>query len=149
MNWALGGLLIFMAFTYNLNIDPVCYVLAAEIPSTRLRVKAVALARVTYNNFFIINCALVPQMLNPTAWNLEGKVCFAYTGTAFLCLIWCYFRLPETNKLLYLELDILFEKRALTAKFMELRVRLADSAYMSVSAEERLRNAWHGWLVYS
>ncbi|KAK2684409.1 hypothetical protein QWA68_016865 [Fusarium oxysporum] len=149
MNWALGGLIIFMTFTYNLTIGPVCYVLAAEIPSTRLRVKTVALARVTYNIFIILNNILVPQMLSPTAWNFKGKVCFVYAGTAFLCLIWCYFRLPETKTLSYLELDILFEKRAPTAKFRELQDRLADSAYFSVSAVERLRNAWHGWLAYS
>ncbi|WAO97328.1 MFS domain-containing protein [Fusarium falciforme] len=149
MDWALGGLIILMAFTYNLTIGPVCYVLAAEIPSTRLRVKTVALARVTYNIFSIINNALVPQMLNPTVWNLKGKACFVYTGTAFLCLIWCYFRLPETKLLSYLELDILFEKRAPTATFRELQIRLANSAYMSISAVERLRNVWHGWLAYS
>ncbi|KAM6507048.1 hypothetical protein FALCPG4_018438 [Fusarium falciforme] len=149
MDWALGGLIILMAFTYNLTIGPVCYVLAAEIPSTRLRVKTVALARVTYNIFSIINNALVPQMLNPTVWNLKGKACFVYTGTAFVCLIWCYFRLPETKLLSYLELDILFEKRAPTATFRELQIRLANSAYMSISAVERLRNAWHGWLAYS
>ncbi|KAH6874071.1 general substrate transporter [Thelonectria olida] len=148
-NWALGGLLIGMAFAYNMTIGPVCYVLVAEIPSTRLRVKTVALARVTYNVFTIMNSTLVPQMLSPNAWNLKGKVYFVYAGTTCLCLLWCYFRLPETRKLSYLELDILFEKRAPTAKFRELQDRLANSAYISASSVERLRNAWHGWLAYS
>ncbi|KAH7109360.1 hypothetical protein EDB81DRAFT_769197 [Dactylonectria macrodidyma] len=149
VNWALGGLIIFMTFTYNLTIGPVCYVLVAEIPSTRLRVKTVALARVTYNIFIIINNVLAPQMLNPTAWNLKGKVCFVYASTAFLCLLWCYYRLPETKKLSYLELDILFEKRAPTKKFRQLQTRLENSAYISASTTDRLRNAWHGWLAYS
>jgi MFS transporter, SP family, general alpha glucoside:H+ symporter len=149
LNWALGGLIVFMTFTYNLTIGPVCYVMVAEIPSTRLRVKTVALARATYNVFSIMNGFLVPRMLHPTASNLKGKVCFVYAGTAFLCLLWTYFRLPETRKLSYLELDILFEKRAATAKFGQLQDMLANSAYMSASREERLRNAWHGWLAYS
>ncbi|KAH7146650.1 hypothetical protein B0J13DRAFT_595187 [Dactylonectria estremocensis] len=149
MNWALGSLIILMAFTYNITIGPTCYVIVAEIPSTRLRVKTVALARVRYNMFTILNNVLAPQMLNPTAWNLAGKSCFVYAGTALLCLIWCYFRLPETKKLSYLELDMLFEKGAPTAKFKELQVRLAKTAHLSMSRVERLRNGWHGWLAYS
>lgn len=149
MNWVLGSLIILMTFTYNMTIGPTCYVIVAEIPSTRLRVKTVALARVVYNIFTIVNNVVVPQLLNPTAWNLAGRSCFIYAATAFLCLTWCYFRLPETKKLSYLELDILFDKGAETAKFKELQERLANTAYISMSRAERLRNAWHGWLAYS
>ncbi|KAH7134455.1 general substrate transporter [Dactylonectria macrodidyma] len=148
-NWMLGGLIIAMTFTYNITIGPVCYVLVAEIPSTRLRVKTVALARVTYNIFMMLNNVVVPQMLNPTAWDMKGKVCFVYIGTTLMCLTWCYFRLPESKALSYLELDILFEKRAPTKKFKELQDRLQDSAYMSASRIERSKNAWHGWMAYS
>ncbi|KAM5353864.1 hypothetical protein ACJ41O_000514 [Fusarium nematophilum] len=148
-DWALGGLVLSMTFCYNLTIGPVCYVLVAEIPSTRLRVKTVALARVAYNVAVVFNNIIVPKMLNPGAWDLEGRSCFLYVGTCSVCLAWCYFRLPETKKLTYLELDILFEKRAPTAKFRELQDRLADAAYLSVSRAERLRNTWHGWLAYS
>ncbi|EXK79092.1 hypothetical protein FOQG_16257 [Fusarium oxysporum f. sp. raphani 54005] len=149
LNWALGSLIILMTFTYNMSIGPACYVIVAEIPSTRLRVKTIALARIVYNFFTIINNIVAPQLLNPTAWNLGGRSCLVYAATSFLCLIWCYFRLPETKKLSYLELDILFDKGAPTAKFKELQDRLANSAYISVSKAERIRNAWHGWLAYS
>lgn len=149
VNRGLGSLFIFMTFTYNLTIGPACYVIVAEIPSTRLRVKTVALARAVYNLFTIVNHALVPQLLNPEAWNLGGRSCFVFAGTSLLCLAWCYFRLPETKNLSYLELDILFEKGAPTAKFKEFQERLANSAYLSVSRAERLRNGWHGWLAYS
>jgi SP family general alpha glucoside:H+ symporter-like MFS transporter len=80
---------------------------------------------------------------------MQGKSCFIYAGTALLCLIYCYFRLPETKGLSYLELDMLFEKGAPTAKFKELQQRLANSAYLTVDRAERMRNAWHGWLTYS
>ncbi|KAH6885001.1 general substrate transporter [Thelonectria olida] len=50
VNWILGGSIIALNFTYNITIGPVCYVLVAEIPSTRLRIKTVALARVAYNS---------------------------------------------------------------------------------------------------
>ncbi|KAF4458114.1 putative maltose permease (MalP) [Fusarium austroafricanum] len=149
LNWSLGAILITTTFLYNLSIGPTCYVIVAEIPSTRLRVKTIALARVVYNIFMIINNIIVPQMLNPTAWNMQGKSCFIYAGTALLCLVYCYFRLPETKGLSYLELDMLFEKGAPTAKFKELQQRLANSAYLTVDRAERMRNAWHGWLTYS
>jgi MFS transporter, SP family, general alpha glucoside:H+ symporter len=149
MNWILGSLIIFMTFTYNMTIGPVCYVIVAEIPSTRLRVKTVALARVVYNVCTIVNNVIAPQLLNPAAWDIAGRSCFVYAATALLCLIWCYFRLPETKKLSYLELDMLFDKGAPTAKFKELQERLANTAYVSVSRAERMRNAWHGWLAYS
>ncbi|KAF5022603.1 hypothetical protein F66182_5349 [Fusarium sp. NRRL 66182] len=147
-NWTLGGLILAMTFFYDMTIGPVCYIVVAEIPSTRLRVKTVALARVTYNLCLVFNNILMPNMLNPSAWDIRGKSCFLYAGTGFFCLIWCFIRLPETRKLTYLELDILFERRAPTPKFKELQDRLEDSAYLSMTRTERLTN-WHGWLAYS
>jgi SP family general alpha glucoside:H+ symporter-like MFS transporter len=148
-DWALGAFIILSTFTYDLTIGPVCYVVVAELPSTRLRVKTVALARVAYNLVSLVNNVLVPKMLNPGAWGLAGKTCFVYAGTSLLCLVWCYIRLPETKGLSYLELDILFEKKAPANKFAQVQTRLAQSAYMTVSNAERLTNAWHGWLAYS
>ncbi|GJN81603.1 maltose permease [Purpureocillium lilacinum] len=148
-SWALGVVIILATFTYDLTLGPVCYILVAEVPSTRLRVKTVALARVAYNLVMLVNHVLVLKMLDPTGWNLEGRSCYVYAGAALICLVWCYFRLPETKGLSYLELDILFEKRAPTAKFVQLRDKLANSAYFSMSNTERLRNTWHGWLAYS
>ncbi|KAM4060217.1 major facilitator superfamily protein [Hirsutella rhossiliensis] len=148
-SWALGGLIVATTLSYNLTIGPVCYVLVAEVPATRLRLKTVALARIAYNLVTIINNILAPKMLNPTAWNLGGKACFVYATTALLCLVWCYFRLPETKKLSYLELDILFELKAPAPKFKQLQKKLDDSPYVSATEEERRTNPWHGWLAYS
>ena len=97
----------------------------------------------------MVNNIVMPKMLNPSAWNIGGKACFLYASTSFVCLIWCYFRLPETRKLSYLELDILFEKKAPTSKFKELQDRLDETAYLSMSRMEQLRSTWHGWLAYS
>lgn len=148
-DWALGAIIILIVFIYSMTVGPACYVIVAEVPSTRLRVKAVALARVSYNIAIVINNILVPKMLNPTAWNIGGKSCFIYAGTGCLCLWWCYVRLPETKGLSYLELDILFEKKAPAAKFGQVQNYLANSGYTTASDAERLTNAWHGWLAYS
>ncbi|OQD65038.1 hypothetical protein PENPOL_c006G04575 [Penicillium polonicum] len=134
-SWALGGLVTFLSFIYNLSIGPICYVLVAEIPCTRLRIKTVILARIAYNMASIVTNVVTPRMLNPTAWDWKGKSCFFFLGFSAVCFIWCYLRLPETFGLSYLEIDILFEKRAKTSKFRELQRHLANRGYFSVPDE--------------
>ncbi|KAK2608593.1 hypothetical protein QQS21_002819 [Conoideocrella luteorostrata] len=149
-NWTSGAMILLATFTYDLTLGPICYVVVAEVPSTRLRVKTVALARVSYNIITIVNNIIVPKMLNSTDWNISGKACLVYAGTALACLTWCIFRLPETKGLTYLELDILFEKRAPARKFCQVQRRLADLGYPFLSAPEQQRGtSWHGWLAYS
>jgi MFS transporter, SP family, general alpha glucoside:H+ symporter len=144
-SWAVGSLLIFLTFIYDLTVRPVCYILVAEIPSTRLRAKTVVLARVAYNVVSIITNTITARMLNPTAWNLKGKSCFFNLGITILCFIWCYWRLPETFGLSYLEIDILFEKKANVSKFRELRAALDSMGYFSLSNDERQGSIWRGY----
>ncbi|KAJ5506100.1 Major facilitator superfamily domain general substrate transporter [Penicillium expansum] len=134
-SWALGGLITFLTFIYNLSIGPICYVLVAEIPCTRLRIKTVILARIVYNVASIVTNVITPRMLNPTAWNWKGKSCLFFLGFSAVCFVWCYLRLPETFGLSYLEIDILFEKRAKASKFRELQLQLANRGYFSVPDE--------------
>lgn len=56
-------------------------------------------------------------MLNPTAWNWKAKAGFFWSGTASLCLIWAFFRLPEPKGRSYAELDLLFEQKVSARKF--------------------------------
>ena len=63
-------------------------------------------------------------MLNPTSWDWKGKACFLFAGTILCCLAWSYFRLPEPRGLTYLELDILFDKKASVRKFGQLQEKL-------------------------
>ncbi|KIA75773.1 hypothetical protein HK57_00387 [Aspergillus ustus] len=138
-SWATGGLITLLTFVYDLSIGPICYVLVAEIPSTRLRVKTVILARIAYNAASLLTNTLTPRMLNPTAWNWRGKSCFFFLGFSALCFVWIYLRLPETFGLSYLEIDILFEKKAKTSKFQELQRRLKNMGYFSVPSEAENR----------
>lgn len=142
---AVGSLLILMTFVYDMTLGPVCYVLVAEIPSTRLRVKTVVLARAAYNTASIAMNIATSQMLNPTALNWKGKTCFFYAGTAVLCFFWCFFRLPEPKGLSYLELDILFEKKAKARKFRELQVHLESAGYFSLTKSQRQESIWRGY----
>lgn len=47
--WALGTLLMVYTLFYNFTVGPVCYAIVAEMPSTRLKIKTVVLARNVYN----------------------------------------------------------------------------------------------------
>jgi len=93
--WASGALLLILTFTYDITVGPVCYSLVAEIPSTRLRIKTVVLARNVYNIAGIIVGTIMPLMMNPTAWGWRGKTAFFWAGINLLGLTWTFFRLPE------------------------------------------------------
>jgi SP family general alpha glucoside:H+ symporter-like MFS transporter len=148
VSWTLGSLVILLTFVYDTTIGPVCYSLVAEIPSTRLRVKTVVLARVAYNIVGIVANVLMPKMVNPTAWNWRGKTCYLWAGTCLLCYIWCYYRLPEPKGLTYLELDLLFEKRVTARKFRKVQNILDQSGYFHIASQDD-RRAFTDWRGYS
>ncbi|KAI1623434.1 putative maltose permease [Exophiala viscosa] len=115
--YASGTFLMLFVFTYDLTVGPVCYCLVSEIPSTRLRVKTVVLARNAYNVASIVANFLNPPILNPTAWNLRGKGGFVWAGFCAVSTIWCFFRLPEPKGLAPAEIDVLFEQKVSARKF--------------------------------
>ena len=117
LGWASGAFLIIFVFTYDLTIGPVCYCVVAEIPSTRLRVKTVVLARNAYNIASIVANFLNPPILNPSSWNLRGKGGFIWASFCLLSLIWTYFRLPEPKDRTPAELDVLFERGVKARQF--------------------------------
>ena len=117
ISFATGGLLLLFTLFYDITIGTVAYSIVAEMPSSRLRTKTIVLARNLYNVQGIINGVITPYMLNPDAWNWKGKAGFFWAGTASLCLLWTYFRLPEPKGRTYAELDILFEQKVPARKF--------------------------------
>ncbi|EGX54362.1 hypothetical protein AOL_s00004g11 [Orbilia oligospora ATCC 24927] len=135
--WASGALMMLFVITYDLTVGPVCYCLVSEIPSTRLRIKTVVLARNAYNITSIGANFLNPPILNPTAWNLRGKGGFVWCGFCFLCLVWSYFRLPEPRGLSPAELDLLFEEGVSARKFHDVHV----NPFQTDSLEKSLNQA--------
>ncbi|EXF80193.1 sugar porter family MFS transporter [Colletotrichum fioriniae PJ7] len=110
-SWAVGALIIVMLFSFQLSVGPSCYTLVAEMPSTRLRVKTVALSRAFYNcGGFIVN-ALQPKIVGKNDWNWGARGGFFWAGITVLFLTWTFFRLPEPFGLTYSEIDLLFEHR--------------------------------------
>jgi MFS transporter, SP family, general alpha glucoside:H+ symporter len=117
-----GSLLLIYTFLYDFTVGPVCYSLVAEIPSSRLRIKTVVLARNFYNIGGIINNIIMPRMILQTEWNWGAKSGFFWAGACFLLLVWTFFRLPEPKGRTYGELDVLFEHRVPARKFASTRV---------------------------
>ncbi|KAI5462753.1 putative maltose permease [Mariannaea sp. PMI_226] len=120
--YASGALLYVFTFTYDITVGPVCYCLVAELPSTRLRIKTVAMARNAYNIASIVANFLNNPILNPTAWNLRGKGGFIWCGFALASWVWAYYRLPEPKGLSAGQLDVLFERKVSARKFHKVEV---------------------------
>lgn len=59
----------------------------------------------------------IPYMINPAEANLQGKLGFFFGGLAGLCLVWSFFRVPETRGRTYEELDLLFDWGVPARKF--------------------------------
>lgn len=146
-SWTLGSLVVFLTFTFNCTVGPVCYTIVAEIPSTRLRVKTVVIGRIMYNVTVLITNVLAARMLNPTAWDWSGKTAFVFAGATLVCLVLCYFRLPEARGLTYLELDLLFDRKADARKFGTFQRRLAEAGYFGSAPAEHPGSEWKGVAV--
>jgi len=120
--WASGALLVALNLAYNATLGAVCYVIIAEVGSTRLRAKTIVLARCAYQVMNIICGIIVPRMLSPTAWNWGPKSGLFWFGSAALSALYCWFRLPETMGRSYGELDVLFENRVAAWRFSRTKV---------------------------
>lgn len=140
--WGQAALLIVFIFVFDCTVGPLTYCLVAEMGSSRLRIKTVILARVSYNLCSLVSNVLQNHMLNPLAWGWRGKSCFFWAGSCFLCLVYTYFRLPETKGLTYLELDVLFEKRAPAKKFKTFQRTLASTGYFSFYESQAEEAKW-------
>ncbi|KAH8899863.1 general substrate transporter [Thozetella sp. PMI_491] len=133
--WIIGSLLIAFTFIYDCSVGPVCYSLVAELSSTRLRTKAVVLARNVYNLCGVGTSIMTPLMLNPSAWNWGAKSAFFWVGTSLACIIWTYYRLPEPKGKTYGEMEILFERGVPARRF---RDALADHTGHEADGEDSL-----------
>lgn len=121
-SWAIGTLLLVYAFTYNCTIGPLCYSIVSEIPSTRLKIKTVVLARNFSNIAGFLNNSLMPRMIGVNSWNWGAKTGLFWAGFCFTILIWAYFRLPEPRGRTYSELDVLFEHKVSARRFAKTKV---------------------------
>jgi SP family general alpha glucoside:H+ symporter-like MFS transporter len=135
--WATGSMLLVYTFFYDCTVGPVCYALVSEMSTTRLRIKTVVLARNVYNCLSIFNNVITPYMLNVDAWNWRGKAGFFWGGSAFLCFVWAYFRVPEPRGRTYAEMDALFEMKVPARKFASTQVHLFHEDAVTATDEKK------------
>lgn len=124
--WGVGALLLFSVFVYDTTLGPVAYSLVSEIPSTLLRSKSVAIARMCYNIVNIAANTITPYQLNPSAWGWGALSAFFWAGSAILSLLFTYYCIPEPKDRTLAELDLLFERRTSARRFVGADVRLAE-----------------------
>ncbi|KAK5103234.1 hypothetical protein LTS08_004040 [Lithohypha guttulata] len=134
--WGIGSLLLIYTFVYDITVGPVCYSLVAEIPSTRLKIKTVVLARNFYNIGGIINNIIMPRMLGPNEWNWGARTGLFWAGACALLVTWTFFRLPEPKDRTYGELDVLFENRVSARRFHKTRVDQFSGDHLEIVPDD-------------
>lgn len=102
---------------YFFSVGPIAWALCAEISSSRLRSRAVGLGIVVQNLFGVLLLTVIPYMLNPDEGNLKGKIGFIFAFTTAVPIVWIYFRIPETARRSFDELDAMFAARVPSGRF--------------------------------
>ncbi|KAI1780363.1 putative maltose permease [Hypoxylon cercidicola] len=123
--WAESALMLIWNGAYDLTVGPITFVILGECSATRVRSKTIAVATAVQAVFGIAMTVAIPYMINPAEANMQGKLGYFYGGLGVLCLIWGYFRIPETKGRTYEELDILFERRIPARQFKGYQVDVA------------------------
>ncbi|KAI1471491.1 putative maltose permease [Daldinia caldariorum] len=115
--WAESSLMLIWNGAYDLSVGPITFVILGECSATRVRSKTIAVATAIQAVFGIAMTVAIPYMINPAEANMQGKLGYFFGGLGVICLIWSYFRIPETKGRTYEELDILFDKKVPARQF--------------------------------
>ncbi|KAI0415127.1 sugar porter family MFS transporter [Xylaria grammica] len=115
--WAESSLMLVWNGVYDLSVGPITFVILGECSATRVRSKTIAVATAVQAVLGIVMTVAIPYMINPDEANLQGKLGYYFGGLGALCLIWSYFRVPETKGRTYEELDVLFDRKVPTREF--------------------------------
>lgn len=115
--WAQSILLMCWPMITSMSVGSVAFAIVSEVGSTRLRAKTIAIARNSWNLLNIVFGVVMPYLINPDAAGLKGKAAFIFVFLGALCLVYVFFRLPETKHRTYEELDILFMRKVPARQF--------------------------------
>jgi SP family general alpha glucoside:H+ symporter-like MFS transporter len=126
--WTQSAFCILWLFSFSLSAGPIGWAVPAEVSSTRLRSKTICLARNSYYIVQVIANVIEPYFMNPDELNWKGYTGFFWFGSAFITLVWAFFRLPETKGRTYEELDLMFAAKVPTRKFSKYHVDAYDES---------------------
>ncbi|KAL7269679.1 hypothetical protein RUND412_007646 [Rhizina undulata] len=115
--WGVAVMFIVYAVAYQIALGSVAYSVLAEMGTSKLRVKTVAIGISAQNILYTMWSFVVPYMFNPDQGNLGAKIGFVFGGISALCCIFVFFHQPETANRTFEELDEMFEMRIPARKF--------------------------------
>jgi SP family general alpha glucoside:H+ symporter-like MFS transporter len=116
--WVQASLTLVWTFIQQCTAGPMSWCIPAEIGSTRLRSKTIAISRNAYYIVQITAYAIQPFFLNGAKLDMKGFTGFIWCGSAFIFFVVAFFCLPETKDRSYEDLDYLFENRVASREFM-------------------------------
>lgn len=111
------ALILLYVWWYNCTIGAAAYTILAEVSTSRLRVKTIAIGLALQNALYMMWSFVLPYLFNPDKANLGAKVMFIFGGLSVICLVYLWFYQPETAGRTYAELDEMFYKRVPAWKF--------------------------------
>lgn len=123
------------SFFYNVGIGAVAFTILAEVSTSRLRAKTIAIALATQSSLNTMWSFTLPYLFNPDRLNLGGRLGFVFGGTAAISLVYLWFYQPETRGRSYAELDELFVKRVGARQFGTYQTDLQEQAARTTGAD--------------
>lgn len=124
--------ILIFSWMYNVTIGSTGFSLLAEVSTSRLRVKTVALGYAMSASLNVMWQFAIPYMFNPDRGNLGARVGFVFGGLSVLSSIYLWFYQPETSGRSYQELDEMFSKGVPARKFKtfqtDIQIRNAAAA---------------------
>lgn len=116
---AIAAMLILTNFTFKVSIGPACFVVAGEMPSSRVRAQTIVLGRSIYVISALINNQLTPRMISSAddSWNWGPLAGWFYFGFCLIYAVYLWFELPETKNRSFAEIDYLFKKKVPARQF--------------------------------
>ncbi|KAK0758316.1 hypothetical protein N5P37_008713 [Trichoderma harzianum] len=109
--------ILIYSWWYNVSIGSTAFSLLAEVSTSRLRVKTIAIGYSVQSAITVMWQFVIPYLFNPDHANLGAKIAFIFFGFCVICIVYLYFYQPETAGRSYQELDEMFAKGVPARKF--------------------------------
>lgn len=111
------ALILIYCWWYNMTIGSAGHTILAEVSTSRLRIKTIAIGMALQNALYTMWAFVLPYLFNPDEASLGAKVTFIFGGLSVLCMIYLWLSQPETAGRTYGELDEMFMRKVPARKF--------------------------------
>ncbi|KAJ5293792.1 hypothetical protein N7508_008613 [Penicillium antarcticum] len=118
------ALILVYCWWYNMTIGSAGYTILAEVSTSRLRIKTIAIGLALQNALYTMWSSVA---------NLGAKVTFIFGGLCVISLVYLWFCQPETASRTYAELDEMFVNEVPARKF---KAYQTDAEAMGVAVKE-------------